>query len=281
VSRSFQFQDRKERTVVTVDPLHRRRHRRAHDRRGRLLAWLREQVGAHAPDDPEDVPAVTTPTRRILAVYALLGVIPSIVLAAGHGPLAWLGAAIVVACAFAGVVIVGGRVDGAVAALAVAADVDAVTGARSRAWADRHLRRALARVDLHRRAVIALLDLDHFKQVNDVHGHLAGDRALRAVARVLDEALRTDDWAARWGGDEFIVVIDARIDHALEALERVRRAVAAVRVAGVRDPISVSIGATLSRPGDELEDVLERADGALYAVKSGGGGGIRVSGDDE
>lgn len=265
--------------MVSVDP-QLRRDRRARARRIRLLAWLADQLRPGTADRPDAIPNVTTPTRRILALYALLGVIPSIVLAWGHGPLAWLAAAIVVACAFAGVVIVGGRVDGAVAALAIAADVDAVTGARSRAWAERHLRRTFARTELRRRAVIALLDLDRFKQVNDLHGHVAGDRALRAVAHVLDEALRAGDWSARWGGDEFVVVIDARIDHALEALERVRTAVGALSVPGVRQALTVSIGATLPRPGDELEDVVERADRALYAVKSAGGDGIRVSGND-
>jgi diguanylate cyclase (GGDEF)-like protein len=263
--------------MVTVDPVNGRRRRRARERRSRLLAWLGDQLAPNASEIPEAVPAISTPTRLLLGAYAIVGIVPSILLARGHGALAWAAAGVVTAIALSAALLVGRRVDGAVAALAVAADIDAVTGTRSRGWGERHLRRQLARVDLRRRWVVALLDLDRFKQVNDVHGHLGGDRALRVVARTLDDSLRAGDWAARWGGDEFLVVLDARIDHALEALERVRLAIAEHEGKGAPRGLSVSIGATLTRPGDDVEDVVDRADRALYAVKSSGGNGVQVT----
>lgn len=226
---------------------------------------------------PDHVLAISAPTRVVLGAYAVVAIVPAIALAWGHGPLALAGAGVLAACAVLLAEYVARRIDGAVAALAIAADVDSVTGARSRSWAERHLDRTLARIDLRRRAVVALLDLDGFKRVNDRYGHLGGDRALRVVARILDEALRSNDWAARWGGDEFVIVLEARIDHALDALERVRRAIAEHDAAGVPRGLSASIGATLARPGDEVADVMERADRALYAVKSSGGDGVQVT----
>lgn len=254
-----------------------RRRRRASARRGRLFAWLDVEASSGNPALPDNVPEISTPTRFVLGAYALLAIVPAIALAWGRGVVALAAAGVVAAFALLAAEIVARRIDGAVAALAIAADVDAVTGARSRNWAERHLDRALARVDLRRRAVVALLDLDGFKTVNDRHGHLGGDRALRVVARILDETLRSDDWSARWGGDEFLIVLEARIDHALEALERVRRAIAQHEAAGVPRQLSASIGATLARPGDEVAEVIERADRALYAVKSSGGDGVQVT----
>lgn len=266
--------------MVSVDRP-RRQIRRAAARRARLFAWLTEHLGDDAPDIPETVPPIASPTRFLLAAYALLIIGPAGLFAWMHGTMAaWGIAAFVAATALAIAVVIGRRLDEAVNALVLAADVDAVTGARSRAWGERRLRRTLARIDFRERRIVALLDLDDFKRVNDNFGHVGGDRALRAVARILDDTLRANDWAARWGGDEFVVVIDARVDHALEALERLRLAIATQTFAGVPRGLTVSIGATLTRPGDEIEDVVDRADRALYAVKDAGGDGVQITTSD-
>jgi diguanylate cyclase (GGDEF)-like protein len=218
------------------------------------------------------------PTRSALALAAALSALPSLALAAALGARAFGLTAAISVCGVVTGLLAGRRVDDALDVLARAADVDALTGLRTRRWAEPRLRRALARVAFGGpRPVVALLDLDRFKQINDVRGHLSGDRALRAVARCLEASLRPGDWAARWGGDEFlIVIVDARIDHALGALERIRATIGSARVDGL-PPLSVSIGVALSRPGDDVEHVLARSDRALYRVKRDGGDAVRIT----
>ena len=249
--------------------------------RARLTGILqRGQPGAPGPtfsDDRVHRP-FGLPTRSALALAAALSALPSLALAAALGPRAFLLTGAISVCGVVTGLLAGRRVDDALDVLARAADVDALTGLRTRRWAEPRLRRALARVAFGGpRPVVALLDLDRFKQINDERGHLSGDRALRAVARCLEASLRPGDWAARWGGDEFlIVVVDARVDHALGALERVRATIGSARVDGL-PPISVSIGVALSRPGDDAEHILARADRALYRVKREGGDAVRVT----
>lgn len=121
---------------------------------------------------------------------------------------------------------------------------------------------------------IAELDLDHFKRVNDLHGHAAGDEVLRAFAQASQSALRATDVLARWGGEEFLVLMpDTPMPPALAGMERLRQQVAALRVdAGTGEPISitVSIGLTGHRRGDTLAQTLERADQLLYRAKAQG-----------
>jgi diguanylate cyclase (GGDEF)-like protein len=120
-----------------------------------------------------------------------------------------------------------------------------------------------------------MLDLDHFKRVNDTLGHRAGDRLLQAVARALLEHVRVGDFVARLGGEEFLVgVIDPPGGRAEPLAERLRAAVAALHVApagGERWPCTVSIGVSqvFTREVD-WEAALRRADASLYAAKTGG-----------
>lgn len=121
--------------------------------------------------------------------------------------------------------------------------------------------------------VLALLDLDFFKLVNDRYGHAAGDAVLCAFAgRVLDN-LRSTDVLARWGGEEFLLLLpETSLDGALVLLERVRREVAELRVETANDEISmtVSIGVAAGRVQETMEQVLEHADEALYQAKAQG-----------
>jgi len=125
---------------------------------------------------------------------------------------------------------------------------------------------------------LALVDIDHFKQINDTYGHSAGDQVLRDVAHTLRATLREDDWAARWGGAEFLLVLAADEHGAATALERVRTAIAALHAPGGIEAlrVTVSIGATRWEDGPASE-ALGRADAALYAAKNSGRNGIRFA----
>lgn len=117
--------------------------------------------------------------------------------------------------------------------------------------------------------VMALLDIDEFKQVNDRHGHLLGDRALCAVANAISKSIRAGDIAVRYGGEEFLVVLpNTRLDGAAEVAERIRVQVLAAQLPF---PLTVSIGIADGMPQqDTPEGVFERADQALYRAKAGG-----------
>jgi diguanylate cyclase (GGDEF)-like protein len=116
---------------------------------------------------------------------------------------------------------------------------------------------------------LALIDIDHFKQVNDRHGHLLGDQALRAVAAAITACTRQGDIAARFGGEEFLLILpNTSLAGAFEVAERIREAVLDV---GLPFLLSVSIGIALANPGrDSPEQAFERADQALYRAKSSG-----------
>ena len=117
--------------------------------------------------------------------------------------------------------------------------------------------------------VLAVVDIDHFKQVNDRHGHLLGDRALRAVADAIGASIRAGDVAVRYGGEEFLVILpQTRLDAGFDVAERIRERVMATNMPF---PIAVSIGIAAGHPDeDRPEAVFERADQALYRAKTGG-----------
>ncbi|MBI3348865.1 MAG: GGDEF domain-containing protein [Burkholderiales bacterium] len=126
----------------------------------------------------------------------------------------------------------------------------------------------------HHDFCIAIADLDHFKHVNDEHGHAAGDTVLRAFAQTGQAAMRATDVLARWGGEEFLVLLpDTAMPPALGGMERLRQQIAAMRVdvgGGAPVAITVSIGLTGHRRGDTLAQTLERADQLLYRAKAEG-----------
>jgi diguanylate cyclase (GGDEF)-like protein len=119
---------------------------------------------------------------------------------------------------------------------------------------------------------VVLLDIDHFKPVNDEYGHAEGDRALQAIAQRLQATVRTDETVARYGGEEFaLIAAGVGSSAAVELAERARAAVAAVDVKGVA--LSASAGvSTWPADGDTADRLLEAADRALYAAKHAGRG---------
>jgi diguanylate cyclase (GGDEF)-like protein len=117
---------------------------------------------------------------------------------------------------------------------------------------------------------LALLDIDHFKNINDTHGHDDGDAVLVELARRITSSLRQVDRLARFGGEEFVVAAPGiDLAGAAELAERLRRAVADAPFAGV-GRVTASFGLAAWRPGDSPEDMLKRADAALYRAKDGG-----------
>lgn len=153
------------------------------------------------------------------------------------------------------------------------ATTDGLTGACNR----RHFTvLATAQLDVarrnHRPLVVMMLDIDHFKRVNDSYGHAVGDEVIRAVAQVLRRQVRSPDVFGRYGGEEFAVVQSEVHGDPLEIAERLRAAVAAVAVPGPDQPIrvTVSIGVAELKPDDDLDTLLVRADRALYEAKGAG-----------
>ena len=123
-------------------------------------------------------------------------------------------------------------------------------------------------------------DLDHFKKLNDEHGHDVGDRALRLFSKVLKDSIRPGDLASRWGGEEFVLVLsDVSAEEAVTALERIRQSLSTAQSSGNTPTFTVSMGVCESILFDEIEGVLAAADDALLMAKRTGRDKIVVSGE--
>jgi two-component system cell cycle response regulator len=153
---------------------------------------------------------------------------------------------------------------------------DELTGLNNRRFFMENLRHEYARSLRYQTPMaFAMVDIDHFKRVNDTHGHLAGDRALVAVAATLVAALRTQDIVGRYGGEEFAVILpQTGVPGAELGLERCRRLIAEAPVAldNAVLQVTVSIGVVHYPRADvtRLEDLIGRADEALYKAKDAG-----------
>jgi diguanylate cyclase (GGDEF)-like protein len=159
---------------------------------------------------------------------------------------------------------------------------DELTGLPNRRSVLRQLEALISRGRRHGHAMALLMvDADHFKAVNDLHGHAAGDAALRALAERLCERLRTEDVAGRFGGEEFVIALpDADAAGAVAVAEGVRAAVSArpLTIAGRELSLTVSVG-WATWEDDDLGQLLARADGALYEAKAAGRDCVRPRAD--
>lgn len=145
------------------------------------------------------------------------------------------------------------------------ANTDALTGLPSR----RALLGALERIEGTAAAAFLMFDVDHFKQINDKHGHERGDDVLRGIAAALRAATRPQDQIFRYGGEEFTVLLhDATAAGAVVAAERIRRAVADRRIADT--PVTISVGVATESGSVNSTELLVRADTAMYAAKRAG-----------
>jgi diguanylate cyclase (GGDEF)-like protein len=150
------------------------------------------------------------------------------------------------------------------------ARIDSLTGLSNRRAVEEILAAEISRADrfAHQLAVV-LLDLDHFKEINDSFGHAAGDVMLRAVSRLLTSLARQGDTVARWGGEEFVVVLpETDLAGAQRFAERLRRTIEAHAVGEMHT--SASCGVATMLPEDTVEELLGAADQALYQAKSNG-----------
>ncbi|MDR3368654.1 GGDEF domain-containing protein [Rhodoferax sp.] len=151
---------------------------------------------------------------------------------------------------------------------------DELTGTANRRFMLEKMRDEVQRADRTSLPLLfAIIDIDHFKQINDSYGHHGGDRALQAFASLVQGAIRGNDTLARWGGEEFVVLLtDTDMSVGLVCLERIRAQVAEADIA-VGDKhfkLTVSIGVTQYCRGDTAENAMARADAALYSAKAQG-----------
>jgi diguanylate cyclase (GGDEF)-like protein len=165
--------------------------------------------------------------------------------------------------------------------LARLAAVDSLTGLRNRRAIEQHLHDALSTARRHDLPLsVLVIDADHFKSFNDTLGHKSGDAILTHTAQVFDGALRAQDAIGRWGGEEFLVVLPGTDEEgALHVTERLRSALAADQPEAARAhglTVTVTIGVAEWR-GEEMDELVSHADGALYGGKAAGRDTTRVS----
>jgi len=158
--------------------------------------------------------------------------------------------------------------------IAALATTDSLTNLPNRRGFELHVEQALQEAQRDSSPLCAvMLDLDNFKQINDRHGHLAGDEVLRSFAERLRAALRQSDILCRWGGEEFILLLKNTDRHAAHELaEKLRQHCADQRypMGGEALQVTVSLGLSQWQPGEALHDLLGRTDRALYRAKQAG-----------
>jgi diguanylate cyclase (GGDEF)-like protein len=242
--------------------------------------------GASSPGLPLMLLAATlTPARFkgrgmvvLLGVAVALMVIPSVVVDP-HALIASPELLVACICGMIGLAPIVAALSGSERERRAEATLDPLTGLPNRRALDARLP-VMARDAQTRGAVVALMtcDLDHFKVINDTHGHVRGDRVLQAVADTLRGAVRGSDNAYRWGGEEFVVVaLVANESAARHAAERVRTQVAGANFDGLA--LTLSIGVAVIRTAAELKDAFVAADAALYRAKALGRNRVVVAGD--
>ena len=165
-----------------------------------------------------------------------------------------------------------------------AANHDSLTGLFNRRYLTAFAQPLAALVLEEREPVTVLIvDIDHFKRVNDTHGHPAGDEVLRAVAQMLGARLRDLDCLARYGGEEFVVVLRrCDVNRGRRIAEALRHNIASAEIDIVDGTVSitVSIGIAQWGPGEQLDEVVQRADRTLYRAKQAGRDRVEVDAQD-
>jgi diguanylate cyclase (GGDEF)-like protein len=171
--------------------------------------------------------------------------------------------------------------------LAKLAAFDDLTGSYNRRSMFHHLEAELSRSRRYGRSLAVLMaDIDHFKKVNDQHGHLVGDHALRWVATTLQNELRSMDFLCRYGGEEFCAILpETNQPGAARAAERIRAALERqpFSVDGLSLTLTISVGGASWTPADkqEIPDLLARADRALLDAKRAGRNQVQIALDEK
>ena len=161
-------------------------------------------------------------------------------------------------------------------------NADALTGAFNRRYLEHFLRHELARATRHKTTLaVAMVDVDHFKQLNDAFGHAVGDRMLKHVAQILEGAVRRTDLVARYGGEEFVVVLpESNAEQAMMRMERIREAIASgalpiekprTRASAASAKVTISVGvASWPADGNAATELIASADRRMYEAKRRG-----------
>ncbi len=149
---------------------------------------------------------------------------------------------------------------------------DALTRLRSRLYMEGQVEQRIAAGS---RFCVAILDIDGFKSVNDTLGHVMGDELLKQFATELRSACRSSDVVARWGGDEFLILLDCGVGHAQGQIERATKWVCgSYSVPGLEGPVKLNVGASVGlaefAPPESMKELLDRADAAMYQNKRAG-----------
>lgn len=159
--------------------------------------------------------------------------------------------------------------------------LDPLTGLRNR----RGFERAIEELGGIDDTALLVADIDHFKQINDTHGHLLGDKAVRAIGRILHESIKRRDLVGRWGGEEFtILLLHTAIAGAGTVAEQIRAAVERLRIRKVdgtelEGRLGISIGVAVAQHGEGFDELMRRADSALYRAKREGRNRVCVAPD--
>ncbi len=153
------------------------------------------------------------------------------------------------------------------------ATIDPLTGVRNRAAMDSAMKREIGLALRHSTPLsVILMDIDHFKSINDQYGHLYGDQALKAVAQCAEQSIRESDMIFRYGGEEFLVLLTGTDLGGAELLaERIRQNVAVLAPQTEKAiRMTVSLGVTTLNPSDDINSLFQRMDSALYRAKAAG-----------
>jgi diguanylate cyclase (GGDEF)-like protein len=152
---------------------------------------------------------------------------------------------------------------------------DSLTGLYNRKHLMETLAREASRSQRYERPfALLMIDIDHFKRYNDTFGHLAGDEALKKMAKIFRDSVRAADYSARYGGEEFLIILpETSKDKAVQAAERIRQCVekdsSADSDKGMGNTVSIGI-AVFPEHGDDIQELIKNADAALYEAKEGG-----------
>ncbi|GGC93425.1 GGDEF domain-containing protein [Vreelandella lutescens] len=151
------------------------------------------------------------------------------------------------------------------------ATTDMLTGLMNRSRFDHLLKHELGRLNRYVRPFsLIMLDIDYFKTINDSQGHDVGDQVLRALATLLEDNLRTADYCARWGGEEFVILApETSLKQAAQLAEKIRQRIRNASFPGA-DPVTVSLGVAEAAARDTIKSVMKRVDNALYQAKESG-----------
>jgi diguanylate cyclase (GGDEF)-like protein len=151
-------------------------------------------------------------------------------------------------------------------------NTDPLTGIFNRRAIDKMINREISFALRHKLPLsVVMIDIDHFKKINDTYGHETGDNVLKNFAKKIKKLIRNEDIFGRYGGEEFILILpNTNIDSAYKVTERIRKEIEKMKLKGIKGNITASFGLTEILPADNQDSLIKRADDALYLAKRNG-----------